>query len=196
MKSKIFLIAITVMLLLVSGAQAQAKFKVVNFIPKVFWNKFPLPTMSEWCKTRITTNDISPDEEYCSFLGHLPKGTKLQLKTVTTENGWTKLSLLAEGENEAFEVFLKSDSTANLKGSFNLAFSTKEVEDDSYSCDCYQKTKLDLIKCKGFPSKITRNGKEEIFTFDYGFIGGQCRSFDISHVRIRNGKIIEIGGIV
>jgi hypothetical protein len=166
-----------------------------NIIPSVFWTKFPLPRVSE-CKIRITSNDISPDEEFCRFLGHISKGTKITLKRVSQERGWTKLILRTEEEDDDFEVFLKSDTKANLKKSFDLAFSRKEIEGDSHFCDCYQKTKLDLIKCKGFPSTITRENGEEIFYFDYGFIGGQCGSFDISTVRIKNGKIIMVGGQV
>jgi hypothetical protein len=195
MKSKKIIIIVLAILILNLPAYSQNNLKSSNFIPKVFWNKFSLPTVSE-CKIRITPYDISPDEEYCRFLGHLSKGTKITMKKMFQERGWTKLILQAEEFEDDFEVFLKGSTKANLKKSFDLAFSSKEIKDDSNFCDCHQKTKLDLIKCKGFPDSITRTKEEEIFHFGYGFIGGQCGGFDISTVRIKKGKIINVGGII
>jgi hypothetical protein len=194
MKTFKVLIIILVVALIVPAAFSQLKAQKNQLAPKFYWTEFALATAGD-CKIKIAPDDISPNEKDCAFTGHLPKGSKVKLKNKSDKGNWAKL--IFEDENgQAFEIYLKNDSEINYEKALNLAFSDTEIEDDSNLCGCDEKTKLDLIKCKGFPSRIARKDETEIYYFGLDSASGQMCGFDLSQVTIKKGRITQVSGTI
>ena len=99
---------------------------------------------------------------------------------------------LQTGNNKSFNIYLKNISKKDFKLSFDLFFSKQKVKQRHPVCDF--KTKLEVIKKLGFPTKLRRTGTDETWTLGLGYtLGGPC-GYEIAYIEIRKGKVRSLSG--
>ncbi len=174
---------------------SQNNFDKKLLVGRSFWTKFTLATESE-CEIKISPTDIITNNEYCKFDVHLETNTKITLKRIVNYRTWAKL-VFEDTDKTDFKIYLKNNSKRNFRRSFNLAFSRKEISEDAVYHICPEKNKIEVIKNLGFPTSIRRNGKNEEWYFDPGWIGGPtvC-GYDAMTIKMKAGVITQISGIV
>jgi hypothetical protein len=172
---------------------SQTKIDKKRFVGKSFWTKFVLATDSD-CKIRIAPRDISPGAEICSFIAHIKANTEIKLKQLADEKDWAKLTF--EVNTEEFDLFLKNGSKKDFHESFDLALSSKKISEEDVSPSCSVQSKLDIIKKMGIPSRISRTGESEKWTFGVGWIGGYPCGFDETYIEIKKDKVVGMSGII
>ncbi len=192
-------------LLCVTSTQsfAQISVKKDDVLNKIFWLNVAIPSFSK-CKRMISTDGIYSPKEYCTYLHDtydvnkpVSSGNKIKIVYLGKRKKWTKIKFeeLENDSKHSVTIFLKGDSQENLSKLFNIIFSNNEIK-RRFNTNCEKGiSKLELFKCWGFPSSITKKDKQEIYTYGLEF-GGEIHGFDIATVYIENNKVITIGGII
>jgi hypothetical protein len=173
------------------SAPAQSSRDLNNLLSKTFWTRVILATSGD-CKIQITPNDLSPNQNNCHFGDELEVSSKVKIRSVKKERGWSRLRI--ETKLGKTNIYLRNTSVNVFRKSLFMFFSRSPLTDPGPSCQ--GSTKAELIRNLGFPSVIHRDGDSETWELSYAW-GGRieyCDGYDTARISILKGMVKGIGG--
>ncbi|CAN5470021.1 hypothetical protein BH20ACI1_BH20ACI1_20520 [soil metagenome] len=186
-----FCILICFAVLFSSFVFGQSNLKVDKYISKTFWLRHNLVLSGE---VKVYPNNIEFEETDGKIVN---RGEMVKIKSIKREQDFSKVKFSAK--DSTYELLVQSNSKKNFQKSFELAFSPKPIKESlvNWYCESKMKTKADLLKCYGFPLRIDKDEENnvEIFHYTCWFLN-HCSSLDTYEIKIKNGKIVDITGLI
>ncbi len=121
-------------------------------------------------------------------------GIELEITSMERADKFLKLSI--KTQKDSFQVLLANRSRRELERSFDLVFAEKWAErEGDIGCGGYE-TKLQAIKCLGFPIFACKKGRTERLFYIPQYAEGRLLGYDECWIEIKDGKVVNIAGII
>ena len=169
----------------------QSDFGMDKYVSKTFWIRHNLVLSGE---VKVYPNNIEFEKTDGKIVN---RGEQVKIESIKTEKDFSKVIFSAK--DSTYELLIQSNSKKNFQKSFKLAFSPKPIKESLVNlyCESKMKTKKDLLKCFGFPLRVDKDEENNIEIFHYTcWFLNHCWSLDTYEVKIKNGKIIDISGLI